>query len=200
MTIPRGWVTKELKEAVAIPANEYYFSGETVSGDVMTGFVPNKKYIGIFLNNYSEYFSAAWDYRSGDENIQPMITYDTVVGGKLKSRGWLLPTEKNKIKLLWQLEATPSSAENSSIGGYRLKSFKIGTNNVDLSSVTGNISDIINSQLTSVPKIDIVFTYEKILTIQDKKLGDVVYKINYSEDVILNLSSEKRHKASQDNI
>lgn len=90
--------------------------------DPYTGeFEEGKRYAGVQINNFIDYFSSHWD-SGGTSTNQKLILGEEYSGGKLISRTWQSNGVASSVTPLWQLKLNDPSDTSQSIGGYTLVS------------------------------------------------------------------------------
>lgn len=122
--------------------------------DIATGFY-TKRYSGIQLNNFIDYFSSLWEH--GGTSNQKLIMGEEIVDGRVVSRMWQSAGVDSKATPLWDTNLPSGSL---SIGGYSLDS-------TDPSPLSDGI------QRKAV--------YRKFIRLTSSSIGDSVFQISVTE-------------------
>ncbi|MCK5779759.1 MAG: hypothetical protein KAH04_02005 [Psychrilyobacter sp.] len=139
--------------------------------------IVGQHYTGIVLGNYNEYFSTYWNPNIGSEiNVdsgstvtddvkrQPWVMEEKVgVNGKVLSRAWGNDGGEKRVRLWGESLGTTKR----SIGGYRLTEITgVDKNGIDL-TLPLDINKIEEEELSAT---EIIFTYEKIISMESDEL------------------------------
>ncbi|GLI57674.1 hypothetical protein PM10SUCC1_31880 [Propionigenium maris DSM 9537] len=105
-------------DSYTLPATGSYLYIDPATGDFNSG----KRYAGIQINNFIDYFSSSWD--PGGTLSQKLIMGERISDGRVVSRMWQSAGTGSTLIPLWDSGST-------SIGGYSLKTAPDFENDLD---------------------------------------------------------------------
>lgn len=140
-----------------------------------------KKYPGIQINNFIDFFSSQWVL--GDLSDQKIIIGEDIVGGTPLRRMWQSSGLENKLVPLWSPSAT-----GRSIGGYTIK-----------------IAPTLPTSETSEPHPVLTAVYEKFIRLDKVTSGSIlipesVFRVEVTEEFTYSIPSSGVPSVSDRNI